>query len=287
MRHRESAASSAAANGTPVAEAAVQSAGATPKVPSPPPKGDPVLAVLVLLGFAGLQVHLATTKITMIIGLVSLAVRCAVPFACDRPAEARIVFAGCHALLVYTVCRGAPSTGGASLAGGVWFISFLTCFRCRFPTDRVAQGFLAVNFLVPSVSRFIWPGFKSLSAWKRAKWVNLSVSLVHSSLSSVISVVALWAVYDEYIPTDNWMRVRVLLRPGSVKRLLSVPCSRCDCLLAERPGFRSGDECHCQLNCCCCYCLCLQGSQTSILPFFSIAFSNGYFAYDTWDMLQV
>jgi hypothetical protein len=33
--------------------------------------------------------------------------------------------------------------------------------------------------------------------------------------------------------------------------------------------------------------MCAQASTTSMLPLLSIAFSNGYFAYDTWDMIQV
>ena len=32
---------------------------------------------------------------------------------------------------------------------------------------------------------------------------------------------------------------------------------------------------------------CWQGAKSSPLPMYCILFSCGYFAYDTWDMLQV
>jgi hypothetical protein len=69
------------------------------------------------------------------------------------------------------------------------------------------QTFLLCNFMVPRVTRVFWPGFKALSAFKAAKFVNLAVSLVHSTISSVVSVAALVAVWDEYYGSDNWMRV--------------------------------------------------------------------------------
>ena len=48
-----------------------------------------------------------------------------------------------------------------------------------------------------------------MSGSKRGKWVNLSVSLVHSFLSSITSVTALVAVSTEFVGSDNWMRVRL------------------------------------------------------------------------------
>ena len=62
---------------------------------------------------------------------------------------------------------------------------------------------------MPVLSRAFWPGFESLSGSKRGKWVNLSVSLVHSFLSSITSVTALVAVSTEFVGSDNWMRVRL------------------------------------------------------------------------------
>ena len=79
------------------------------------------------------------------------------------------------------------------------------------PFDSAVVGpqfFLAYNFLVPPLTRTNWPGFKALSSWKKAKWVNLSVSLAHSSLSCAVTVVAVAAVWDEFVGTEDWTRVR-------------------------------------------------------------------------------
>lgn len=70
---------------------------------------------------------------------------------------------------------------------------------------------------MPSIVGVLWPGFylkfygtgSVATAWRRDKWVNLAVSLVHSTITAITASIAVWAVWGEFVAQPNWVKVRV------------------------------------------------------------------------------
>lgn len=71
-------------------------------------------------------------------------------------------------------------------------------------------------YCVPSVVRVIWPRFyekfyedpAARAGWRRDKWVNLAVSMVHSMVTTTTSVLAVIAVWSQYANSNDWLEVR-------------------------------------------------------------------------------
>jgi hypothetical protein len=80
--------------------------------------------------------------------------------------------------------------------------------------------------------------------------------MVHSSITTVTAIVAVATVWHEYADGADWLKVRKSFWSGEVVVHSLSP-------------------------------LCPQAPQSSSLPVIVLAITNGYCAYDTWDMLRV
>eukprot|EP01138_Halocafeteria_seosinensis_P002266 gb/GECG01002319.1/.p1 GENE.gb/GECG01002319.1/~~gb/GECG01002319.1/.p1 ORF type:complete len:354 (+),score=24.43 gb/GECG01002319.1/:1-1062(+) len=120
---------------------------------------------------------------------------------------------------------------------GLWFalITWATTVKSFF--GRIlffTTVFFGVNKAAPPLTRMFWPDFDQIPRKQRDRWINISVSLVHSTISGAYCVWTVWRAWNEYTnPDANWVM-----------------------------------------------------SPKSRAPLWTISVSVGYFAYDTWDMLQ-
>ena len=84
---------------------------------------------------------------------------------------------------------------------------------CHPAVVSCMQIFTVLGFVMPLIVQCLWPRFYAkfyeghVSAWRRDKWVNLAVSMVHSLVTSITVVIAILDSWREYIGSPDWIKV--------------------------------------------------------------------------------
>eukprot|EP01138_Halocafeteria_seosinensis_P002268 gb/GECG01002321.1/.p1 GENE.gb/GECG01002321.1/~~gb/GECG01002321.1/.p1 ORF type:complete len:276 (+),score=15.25 gb/GECG01002321.1/:1-828(+) len=92
---------------------------------------------------------------------------------------------------------------------GLWFalITWATTVKSFF--GRIlffTTVFFGVNKAAPPLTRMFWPDFDQIPRKQRDRWINISVSLVHSTISGAYCVWTVWRAWNEYTnPDANWV----------------------------------------------------------------------------------
>lgn len=94
------------------------------------------------------------------------------------------------------------------------------------------QIFTILGFVMPLIVQCLWPRFYAkfygsegrVSAWRRDKWVNLAVSMVHSFVTSITVAIAISDSWREYIGSPDWIKVCVVWLGAQGLELLVAAC---------------------------------------------------------------
>lgn len=184
-----------------------------------------MLGYICYAGFLLFYIYLSWRRPSFLVVLVAMVVS---PARCPRPDN----FMHWFFLHVYDIfdaftVRSSPFHSGPSGSETRGLGPF-----ARFPSLVQAFTLLCIN--MRTAVKYLWPLFHAKfygaessgrSDWHRDKWVNLAVSMVHSSLTSILATIAILSAWGEYADNENWIKVswRMALPPlGGV--LLEYSC---------------------------------------------------------------